>query len=150
MPISSTDHLFPWRRLWSPLKAGQLQEQPAPNTGSKIDAAKTFDELSHYRCLILLGPPGSRKTTEISAALDQATSRGDPAYFLTLRNVTSRDDLVSELGSFLRSTSAPDELNPVIYMDGLDEAPVRSDEIKTWVLSWLRSIRWKFENQFTL
>jgi len=105
---SNSTEIFGWRRLWAPVKLDQGQVRQPATTGEDRDerAGQPLDNLSHYLCLILLGPPGSGKTTEISAAYREATNQGDPSYFLSLVH-SDDDDESCGGGSPLRITPVP-------------------------------------------
>jgi hypothetical protein len=148
--MTTAPDLLPWTRLWSPINVRQPLEQRAEDTEPEGDAGSALNELSRFHCLVLLGPPGSGKTMELSAALFEARANDHPAHLLALQNLSSRDDLVLELNSFLESIADSPGLDPIVFLDGLDEAPVQPGEIKAWLLSWLRSIRSRFGGQLKL
>src|SRR5580704_5888419 len=95
--MSESSTRIAWRRLWAPVVAPRAtadqatisEVEPASRTGQ----SETIASLDRLACLILLGPPGSGKTTELETAYQQASDAGQRTTFIRLRSVATIDDL---------------------------------------------------------
>ena len=84
--------------------------------------ARELRDYDGVGCLVLLGPPGAGKTTELDTAYHEAVSAGVPALLVRLGQVTRRSEFQSLLARKLRAAVSAGE--PVtLFLDGLDELP---------------------------
>jgi glycosyltransferase involved in cell wall biosynthesis len=128
-----THVIYDWIRHWEPLSPETSGEQVADTQ------LVTTADLPELPCIVLLGPPGSGKTTELAAAQNNAIKRGHRTQVISLRYITSPESLQNELESLLEAEEPAPNLFTHVFLDGFDEFPARIDHARGWLMGWLKS-----------
>ncbi len=101
-----------------------------------------FDQIAEFSCLVLLGEPGSGKTTEMKAAQVAADSlSGTQTVWVDLWKIENRDDLrqsIQETDAY--RTFARGECDLHIFLDGLDEGRLTNPLAGSYLEDAIRSL----------
>ncbi len=114
---------YNWTRLWRE-RSGDAD---APPDTVSLEG-KTYGQIAHLPCLVLLGEPGMGKSHELRAeweTLRRASSNGDTACWRDLNAYTTSDDLVRDVfesGPFASWRSGAHNLT--LFLDSLDECKI--------------------------
>lgn len=133
-----------WIRYWS-----GVYRTPAPLAGPEVRGGrptnvpqlKTTEEVSGARCLVLLGVPGMGKTTEMRRLAELASHEGAAVSFISLGRFASTDDLRRVIsGAAERQAWLEDGSAWQLFLDGLDESPLPTDDLVRTITGSLRSL----------
>lgn len=143
---------YEWGRYWSdPDELTALLDDgflfpPDPERGLCSDDLKLwrFEEISAYRCLILVGEPGTGKSDAIDCEaqlIEERCAEGDDERILRVDLGSTREESVLReeiFGSqvFREWTEGEDELH--LFLDSLDEAVVRLGLVGEVILKGLK------------
>ncbi|WP_375505033.1 NACHT domain-containing protein [uncultured Nostoc sp.] len=134
---------YKWKRFWCPrsgrinLADGGYLCDPEEKWGKIYNPDLiTFNAISHFSCLALLGEPGIGKSHTIEAEKNEIISeiqkQGGQVLPLDIRSYGSEDRLVSRLFDSLEFTQwlkGSHQLH--IFLDSLDECLLRIDTLAT-------------------
>jgi hypothetical protein len=104
----------------------------------------TLAELTDHRCLVLLGEPGTGKSTEVEAAYDSvrgALTGSNEAMFVQLRDVDSRAafrDKVQDTAEFKAWVKGKHDLT--LFLDSLDEGLLGFKPLSTTIAEFLTGL----------
>jgi hypothetical protein len=134
--------LYPWKRYWLLFGSTYTYDhfgfpsfhEYSLDSGEQIRKTRSLSELSEIKCLILLGEPGSGKTTEAKNA------KHDNAFNLTYELNTCSTELelfsgITSCNLFRDWLDSDDSL--YLYLDGFDEALLNIKTIRNSLISWL-------------
>ena len=128
--------IFQWIRNWRRLRTHQLEAPPDSKVDDQSAGPFNFAQISNIPCLILLGPPGAGKSTELARA--RAMEHGEYTAMVALRRISASNDLSRELAAAKIEWLQHQNRNLSIYLDGLDELPVNLEESRNWILGWIK------------
>ena len=129
-----------WRRLWQPLQTSGDDAISSVRAVEQSANSGRAEDLVSFDCLIMLGPPGTGKSTELRFMYQTALESGVVASLIELRNVPTLD-------AFRRavfSNSGP-ALERTLFIDGLDEVPASRQEVQSWIVSTFTELASKGE-----
>ena len=119
-----------WKRVWRRTEGA---------TGGIQAEAQVLRDYTSVGCLILLGPPGVGKSTELRAAYQETVASKQAGVFISLRQVTSRSEFLSLVtGDRRRPISEPERLT--LFLDGLDELPADDATLQLDLLDALTAL----------
>ncbi len=114
--------IYDWQRKWKLF-------------GSKNELEESFHDINKYRCLILLGEPGSGKSTELENMYNKSSS----SIYVDLRGVNSSADLKDKILVVNNDKGDLDSLSEFyIYLDAFDEAVLNYKDIGDSLLKLLK------------
>ncbi|MDZ7966112.1 MAG: hypothetical protein RM368_14205 [Nostoc sp. DedSLP03] len=143
---------YKWKRFWCPRSghinladAGYLCD-PEEKWGKVYNPdLVTFDAISHFSCLALLGEPGIGKSCALKAEKEQIISKiqqqgGEVHSLDDIRSYGSEDRLVRRLfdsPEFTQWIEGTHQLH--IFLDSLDECLLRIDTLATLLVDEFKS-----------
>jgi predicted NACHT family NTPase len=144
-----SDLVYQWKRFWClregkvSLSDGGYLYDPYSEMGKLYNAGLlSFSEIFMTPCLILLGEPGTGKTTTIRMEWDHikqmVEKQGDQVIWLDLRSYASEDRLIADLFQgpvFTAWTKGRHMLH--LFLDSLDECLLRIDNLASILIDWL-------------
>lgn len=141
--LESTSQKYDWSRTWIPNGTTSRPDHLGFPSYVQYDQnfrttklAKTLVELANIPCLILLGEPGSGKTTEVNRIKHEGA--------LTQTSALNRSSSETELFGSITSHAIfnaweRSDQSLYLYLDGLDEALLNISSARHVVVSWLDS-----------
>ena len=124
---------YRWKRFWCPRSGGIRFDyngflwDPDEEFGRTYNPdLVTFEEISKFPCLLLLGEPGIGKTTTLETAkndvIDKIEQQGDQLLYLDLSEFNSEDRLIHNLFESPKFKTWLDGNHQLyIFLDSLDE-----------------------------
>lgn len=141
---------YPWKRFWCP-RSGSIRFDyngflwdPEEKFGRTYNPdLVTFEEISKFPCLLLLGEPGIGKTTALKSDKDEISDKihkqGNEILFLNLGQFSSEDRLICNL---FESWKFKEWLNGThqlyIFLDSFDECLLQVDTLAVLLVEELR------------
>jgi len=114
--------IYNWQRKWKLI-------------GNEEKLEESFYSINKYRCLILLGEPGSGKSTELKKMYNNSSS----SIYVDLRGVNSSADLKDKIVVDNNYKGDLDSLSEFyIYLDAFDEAILNYKDIGDSLLKLLK------------
>ena len=120
---------YDWKRFWYPKGgtcrldfAGYLDEPESSYAHITNPEVVPFEAIAETPCLVLLGEPGSGKSTAIHQVFEQVNKEGKPALKFELGDYDSSSDLCNALfgnQTFHEWLNGRHQLN--LFLDSLDE-----------------------------
>lgn len=133
--------IFPWIRYWCPPDAELYLDNQGylSDHGSFIanEHTRTLSGLENIPCLILLGEPGSGKTTETKQEAERINALGRFVVRIDLRSVQNLKDL-SQNSIILAWLKGKGELT--LFLDALDECPMGMTVFWDKLVHWLEGM----------
>ena len=124
----SNGSTFPWIRYWLPHNYGDIRswDEFFPNPQSQFSLApaetRTLADLEEIQCLVLLGPPGMGKTTELKKEILRLETNGDALIHHIPLGEYSIEDLTGELiPESIRTEWENTSKDLILFLDALDE-----------------------------
>ena len=147
----SNSTLYSWKRVWLPFGSNYNLDHNGFPIFSSYDIltkefssiAKTLGDLERDNCLVLIGDPGTGKSTEI--ALIKHESCITRKYLL--RDYGSSVELFNRVEKDINSTSKVDE-HLYLYFDGLDEGLLNINKLNNSLINWLDDLKLKSSTLF--
>lgn len=141
--------IYDWNRLWLPFGATvHLDHLGFPflhrydfQTEKTITDALTLHQLAKVQCLILLGEPGSGKSSEVKKISHQ------DAYYLTyeLNQRSSEGEIIKSITNNSKFRDwVSSEKTLFLYLDALDEALLNIKTIGNAIVSWVEENKEQF------
>ncbi len=136
--------IYNWDRLWLPFGSTyKLDSLGFPSfthynfdSGKTLSDAVTLKALKAKPCVVLLGEPGSGKTTEV----ERVDNNNELVFKFELNKRSSETELIRgiEEHEIFRNWLNGDEQNLYLYLDGLDEAQLNIKTIRNAIIDWLQ------------
>lgn len=141
----SSYKIYDWQRLWIPIGYNYWNDQNGfPNYSfDNSTGAKTLKELENEKCLVLIGDPGTGKSTEIS----KIEHTGDFTLKYFFKNYATVPELIDTIKSDIRSNLNFDE-RIYLYFDGLDEGLLNIKNLHNSLITFLSSLKENDANFF--
>ena len=121
--------MYDWKRFWYPKGgtcrldfAGYLDDPESSYAHITNPEVVPFEAIAETPCLVLLGEPGSGKSTAIHQVFEQVNKEGKPALKFELGDYDSSSDLCNALfgnQTFYAWLNGMHQLN--LFLDSLDE-----------------------------
>jgi len=134
MMMERRDHGYGWKRFWHPrgdeiplVDGGYLPDPESVGTYyRRADGLVTFSAIAHYSCLILLGEPGSGKSTAMETERESSDAAimadGATVLRLDLHSYGSGTELLRDLFEHSTFTSWVTGTQTLyLFLDSLDE-----------------------------
>ncbi|HRG07490.1 MAG TPA: hypothetical protein PLJ08_02855, partial [Cyclobacteriaceae bacterium] len=134
----SSYKIYDWQRLWIPIGYNYWNDQNGfPNYSfDNSTGAKTLKELENEKCLVLIGDPGTGKSTEIS----KIEHTGDFTLKYHFKNYATIPELIDTIKSEIRSNLNFDK-KIYLYFDGLDEGLLNIKNLHNSLITFLSSLK---------
>lgn len=141
---------YPWKRFWCP-RSGSIRFDyygflwdPEEEFGRTYNPdLVTFEEISKFPCLFLVGEPGIGKTTALESDKDEISDKiheqGNEILFLNLGQFSSEDRLIRNLFNswkFKEWLNGTHQLH--IFLDSLDECLLQVDTLAVLLIEEFR------------
>lgn len=144
--VDTSVRSIPWKRFWANSATPDLDEGYLANPEDELrffvgnEHARTLEQLAGFRCLILLGEPGSGKSSEV----DRASNKARKVDLSLVSDVTSLYRHLFDASWLSEWREGQDELT--LYLESLDECLLRVSrvvdllgrEMASWPLDRLR------------
>ncbi|WP_100489112.1 NACHT domain-containing protein [Sporolactobacillus pectinivorans] len=141
-----TNLIYPWKRFWC-TRDGRLNftsEGFLSNSESKYGNINNpdvvpFDQISHFKCLILLGEPGIGKTSALNKEIQKLHKAKDKTLFIDLKAFGSETSLYRNLfdnPDFIAWRKSKESL--ILIFDSLDECLLRMDNVAELLIEELK------------
>ena len=151
MAIAMDQNIYAWKRFWCNWEGnylltddGYLLDPEVEPYGYRSPDVVSFQDISHNHCLVLLGEPGIGKTSAIKMEEKLINSKneisGSKALRIDLNQISSSSDFTEIL---FDSETIQDWISseyPLhIFLDSLDECPLRINRLCTMLSSRLKN-----------
>jgi hypothetical protein len=140
----SSEKNFNWQRLWIPIGYKYWNDQNGfPNfnsydiqTGETKTGAKTLEELENEKCLVLIGDPGTGKSTEIK----KIEHKGALTFKYHFKKYATIPELFDAI-KLDRELSLNFDRKTYLYFDGLDEGLLNIKNLHNSLITFLASLK---------
>ncbi|WP_071192221.1 hypothetical protein [Trichormus sp. NMC-1] len=155
MPVKIPNQDYKWKRFWYPrsqsdsinLACGGYLCDPEAEWGRFYNPhLVTFEAISDFPCLALLGEPGIGKSRVLETSISKIQQQGSQVLYLDLRSFGDENRLVQELFNsqkFNQWLKGTHKLH--IFLDSFDECLLRIDTLATLLVDKFKDYRNKIQ-----